>query len=283
MEGTLIVNHGLTGEKYGEQTALYTKAAEELGIRLHVFTNAQRPETYGDFVLFLDKDVILARTLELAGIPVFNSASSIALCDDKARTWLALCQSGLPMPKTLVVPMTFFKTDWNDNPFLSYAEEELGYPMVVKEACGSFGWQVWLAKDRAELVERMNETSPKRTLLQAFIATSKGRDIRINVVGGKAVASMYRYSEIDFRANLSSGGSMKPYTPTPEQEALAIRACELLGLDFGGVDLLFGENEEPLLCEVNSNAHIKNILNCTGVNVAHHILSHIKNTLENKK
>ncbi|MBE6579680.1 MAG: RimK family alpha-L-glutamate ligase [Ruminococcaceae bacterium] len=283
MEGTLIVNHGLMTEKYTEQTALYTEAAEGLGITLHVCTNAQRPETYGDFVLFLDKDVVLARTLELAGIPVFNSATSIALCDDKALTYLALKNSGLPMPKTLVVPMTFFETDWTDNPFLSYAEEQLGYPMVVKEACGSFGWQVWLAKDRTELVEYLNKTSPKRTLLQAFVSTSKGRDIRINVVGGKAVASMYRYSEIDFRANISSGGSMKSYIPTPEQEALAIRACELLGLDFGGVDLLFGENEEPLLCEVNSNAHIKNILNCTGVNVAHHILSRIKNTLENKQ
>lgn len=283
MEGTLIVNHGLMTEKYTEQTALYTEAAEGLDITLHVCTNAQRPETYGDFVLFLDKDVVLARTLELAGIPVFNSATSIALCDDKALTYLALKNSGLPMPKTLVVPMTFFETDWTDNPFLSYAEEQLGYPMVVKEACGSFGWQVWLAKDRTELVEYLNKTSPKRTLLQAFVSTSKGRDIRINVVGGKAVASMYRYSEIDFRANISSGGSMKPYIPTPEQDALAIRACELLGLDFGGVDLLFGENEEPLLCEVNSNAHIKNILNCTGVNVAHHILSHVKNTLENKQ
>lgn len=283
MEGTLIVNHGLMTEKYTEQTALYTEAAERLGMTLHVYTNAQRPENCGDFVLFLDKDVVLARTLELAGIPVFNSATSIALCDDKAFTYLALKNSGLPMPKTLVVPMTFFETDWTDNPFLPYAEAQLGYPMVVKEACGSFGWQVWLAKDRTDLVEYLNKTSPKRTLLQAFVATSKGRDIRINVVGGKVVASMYRYSERDFRANVSSGGSMKPYTPTPEQEALAIRACELLGLDFGGVDLLFGENDAPVLCEVNSNAHIKNILNCTGVNVADCILAYVKNTLENKQ
>lgn len=283
MEGTLIVNHGLLGEKYNEQTALYTQAAERLGVSLRVSTNAQRPEAFGEFVLFLDKDVILARTIELAGIPVFNSASAIALCDDKALTYLALKNSGIPMPETLVVPMTFFETDWTDNPFLPYAEEHLGYPMVVKEACGSFGWQVWLANDRAQLVEHLNKTSPRRTLLQAYIAGSKGRDIRINVVGGKAVACMYRYSDTDFRANISSGGSMKPYTPTPAQEAVALEACKLLGLDFGGVDLLFGESGAPLLCEVNSNAHIKNILNCTGVNVAEHILAHIKETLENKR
>lgn len=187
------------------------------------------------------------------------------------------------MPKTLVLPMTFFETDWRDNPFLPYAEEELGYPMVVKEACGSFGWQVFLVSSRDELVECINRISPKRTLLQSFVASSKGRDVRINVVGGKAVASMYRYSETDFRANISSGGSMKPYTPTPEQEALAIRACKALGLDFGGVDLLFGENDAPLLCEVNSNAHIKNILTCTGINVAEHILAYIREKCEASK
>ena len=134
MVGTLIINHGLNGEKYMEQTALYEEAAARLGISLQVCTNAQRPASYGEFVLFLDKDVILARTLELAGLPVFNSASAIALCDDKARTYLALAGQEIPMPKTLVLPMTFFETDWTDNPFLPYAEEELGYPMVVKEA-----------------------------------------------------------------------------------------------------------------------------------------------------
>jgi RimK family alpha-L-glutamate ligase len=283
MVGTLIINHGLNGEKYMEQTALYEEAAARLGISLQVCTNAQRPASYGEFVLFLDKDVILARTLELAGLSVFNSASAIALCDDKARTYLALAEQEIPMPKTLVLPMTFFQTDWRDNPFLPYAEEELGYPMVVKEACGSFGWQVFLVSSRDELVECINRISPKRTLLQSFVASSKGRDVRINVVGGKAVASMYRYSETDFRANISSGGSMKPYTPTPEQEALAIRACKALGLDFGGVDLLFGENDAPLLCEVNSNAHIKNILTCTGINVAEHILAYIREKCEANK
>ena len=48
-----------------------------------------------------------------------------------------------------------------------------------------------------------------------------------------------------------------------------------LGLDFAGVDILFGEEEEPILCEVNSNAHFKNIYDCTGINVADAIISYI--------
>jgi len=275
MRGILIVNHALNGEKYSEQNRLYVDAANNLGIDLSIKTNADVRPFDSDFVLFLDKDILYARLLEQDGMRVFNSARSIALCDDKAMTYLALRKAGISMPQTLVVPMTYFKTDWTDNPFVAYAAGILGFPMIVKEACGSFGWQVWMVNNTQELIGQLNQCSPKRVILQKYISSSHGRDVRINVVGGKAVASMYRYSDTDFRANISSGGSMKPYCPNEKQIAVAVRACDALGLDFGGVDLLFGEQEEPILCEVNSNAHIKNILTCTGINVAESILAHI--------
>ena len=51
------------------------------------------------------------------------------------------------------------------------------------------------------------------------------------------------------------------------------------GLDFAGVDVLFGR-DGPLLCEVNSNAHFKTTLECTGVNMAVEIMRHIARRLE---
>ena len=282
MHGTLIVNHALGGEKYREQTMLYISAAQKLGIDLNINTNALfYGDTPCDFILFLDKDILLAKFLEQEGYRVFNSARAIELCDDKALMYLTLRKSGIAIPKTMIVPMTFFKSEWRDNPFVDHAIKTLGFPMVVKEACGSFGWQVWLVNNTDALIDRLNECSPKRVVLQEFIASSRGRDIRINVVGGKAVACMYRYSDTDFRANISAGGSMKKYMPNDRQITVAVKACEALGLDFGGVDLLFGENDEPVLCEVNSNAHIKNILDCTGVDVAELILTNICKEVEN--
>lgn len=56
---------------------------------------------------------------------------------------------------------------------------------------------------------------------------------------------------------------------------MALKACEILGLDFGGVDLLFGEDDRPVLCEVNSNAHFINLSSCTGVNVADKIIKYV--------
>ena len=61
---------------------------------------------------------------------------------------------------------------------------------------------------------------------------------------------------------------------------MAIKACKYLGLDFAGVDILFGENNEPILCEINSNAHFINIYNCTGINVADEIMKYINDMLE---
>lgn len=281
MKGTLVINHDLNGEKFRAQTALYLAAAEKRGVDMTVRTNAELIERETDFVLFLSKDVRLARLLEQDGCRVFNSASSIALCDDKSLTYLRLRGKGIPMPETLLVPMTFFASDWSENPFIGTAVQALGFPMVVKEACGSFGQQVWLVHDRTELVERLNASSPRTVLLQRFVASSHGRDVRMQVVGGEVVACMYRWSDTDFRANLSNGGSMKRYMPTEAQKELAVRACDMLGLSFGGVDLLFGEGGEPLLCEVNSNAHIRNLLDCTGIDVADRILAYICQAVEN--
>jgi len=43
---------------------------------------------------------------------------------------------------------------------------------------------------------------------------------------------------------------------------------------------MFGKEGEPVLCEVNSNAHFKNIYDCTGVNVAESILDYIVKSIK---
>jgi RimK family alpha-L-glutamate ligase len=132
-------------------------------------------------------------------------------------------------------------------------------------------------------MEKVNQLKHKPHVYQEFIQSSFGKDIRLHVVGDEVVATMMRKSEIDFRANVTNGGKMYQYTPTEEQAALAVKSAKLLGADFAGVDLLFGENDEPIICEVNSNAHMKNILSCTGVDVSEFIMDYIYKDLEAKR
>ena len=227
-------------------------------------------------MVFWDKDVLLAQRLEKMGMRLFNPAQSIALCDDKSLTWLALREQDIPMPRTVPAPMTFSNIGYPTLDFAAHIGDRLGYPVVVKQCCGSFGQQVYLCNNRQQLLNKVQELAGVPILFQQAITESMGRDVRINVVGDQVVASILRKStDGDFRSNLTLGGAMEPYTPTEAEAQLAIRATKLLGLDFAGVDVLFGK-EGPLLCEVNSNAHFKTTLACTGVNMAEAIMHHIR-------
>ena len=281
MKGWLVVNEFLQNQKFSELTKLFLCAAKKANVSLSVYTNAelladtkellkQRP----DFVLFWDKDIVLGNYLEAQGIPLYNSVDAIRLCDDKRLTHIALMREGIPSPRTIMAPMTYPNIGFTNHDFFEYVERELSYPFVVKEAFGSFGEQVYLVRDRKELQQRIQGTSTTELLFQEYIPESRGRDVRLQVVGDRVVASMYRYSDTDFRANVTAGGKMKNYTPSKEESSLALRAARAVGADFAGVDLLFGA-EGPLVCEVNSNAHFKNIQTCTGVPVAEEIIQYL--------
>lgn len=290
LQAWLVVNQYLQQDKFSELHQWLLVAAGKHKISMVIHTNAEvyalldadgqlaaRP----DFVLFWDKDFRLARLLEGLGLPVFNSADAILTCDDKSRTYLALKGTDIPMPKTLLAPFTYDNIGYTDYDFLRHVEEQLGFPLVVKECFGSFGAQVYLVHNREELVAQVKKIGAKPMLFQAFLALYAGSDLRLQVVGDRVVAAMLRYSENgDFRANITNGGKMESYRPSTEQIELAVRACQRLGLTYAGVDLLFGDHEEPVLCEVNSNAHFKNIHSCTGVNAADAIMEELVRRME---
>ena len=282
----MITNAFMRTTKFTELAELFVKAAKRQGILLDTKNNSEvlagsELKEKPDFVLFWDKDVLLAAYLESLGIPVFNSAKSIALCDDKGKTFIALKDSELPLPKTILAPFTYDTVGYTSLDFADSVIAELGLPFVMKENYGSFGMQVYLIKTKQELLDKLKEVSPKPCLFQEFLAARAGNDIRVQVVGGKVVCAMARHSDTDFRANVSIGGKMKAYTPTKEEERIALKAAKKLGLSFAGIDIIYGDNG-PVLCEVNSNAHFKNILECTGVNVADEIFKFICETVGNK-
>lgn len=272
MNGILLVNHFLNGEKFNELHSHLVKSAKKQNINLVIKTNLElaADEVNTDFVLLWDKDINLARRIEKGGVPVFNSSFSVAVCDDKARTYIEL--SGIvPQPKTLVAPKTYFDVDMRE--FVDTAIEHLGLPLVFKECFGSFGEQVYLCKNREDV---MSHITVKPFILQEFIADSAGSDTRIEIVGGKFVSAVKRNNPADFRSNVTNGGTMTPVVPDNEMIETARKACEVLGLTFGGVDIL----DNGMVCEVNSNAHIINIMNATGIDIAPIIFNGITEQLK---
>ena len=233
-----------------------------------------------DFVLFWDKDIRLASHLESMGMKLYNPSHAIAVSDDKTLTYQTLVGKGINMPKTIIAPMIYEGSLASDLNLYNYIQQEIKFPMIVKEAFGSFGEQVYMVNNTEELLEKVRTIGAKPHLYQEFVHSSFGRDIRLNVVGDRVVACMLRKSSKDFRSNISAGGKMESFSPTKEQSELAVKSVKLIGADFAGVDLLFGKDEEPILCEINSNAHMENIYNCTGIDVTDYIIDYVIKDLE---
>ena len=286
MKGILITNAfwQWNKETFDRLSQALLDAAEAQGIDLIHRTNQDflcalpglpALGTDVDFVLFWDKDVRLASLLERQGVPVFNSARAIALCDDKTFTHLALSRAGLPMPRTVLCPQTFPANGYPEVDFVRQAGGMLGFPMVVKEGCGSFGYQVYLAQDAQAAARIVREKAGTPLLFQEYIQESAGQDLRLYMVGGRCVAAMRRVNPRDFRANIQHGGHGEMYVPAEEEIDLAAAACRALGLDFAGVDIL-PSDRGPLICEVNSNAHFHALSALTGADIPGSILSYIR-------
>ena len=283
----VIYNGSLTSDKFKDQAELMKEAAERAGVHAELKKNYEvmmnldtNLENRPDFVVFLDKDILLANFLKNAGIPVFNDPDVIETCDNKAIQYLELSKQGIPMPETIIAPKVYPNFTIKDSGYYEQVLERLGLPMIIKEGHGSFGMKVYLIETEEQFYEKTDELRGIDYVFQKFIATSRGRDIRVNIVGGEIVAAMYRHSETDFRANITNGGVATVIELTDQQKALAIQAAHAVGAEFAGVDLLFGDNEEPLVCEVNAAAHIRNIYNVTGINVADAMIAYILRKLE---
>lgn len=271
----------------------YERMAQELGslgIDLEKRTNAEvfsyldsRGDLVGenlsaDFILYLDKDLYASYGLEKRGYRLFNRARAIELCDDKMRTHMALADQGIRMPKTVSGPLNYSLN--SSSQFVAEVERLLSYPLVAKENFGSLGAKVYLLKSHDELVdfENIHRSAPR--LYQEFIASSSGMDYRIIIVGGKAIAGMKRVNhQGDFRSNVALGGTGEKVEIPAKFISIAEKAASILALDYCGVDVLIGPNDEPILCEVNSNAFIEGIERVTGFNVSKAYALHIQKEL----
>lgn len=312
-QGVLVTNAFLRTDKFTEHYEWLKEAARHYEIDLSLLDNTDllypvcdkdldigeemrrrvvQIVQENDFVLYWDKDIPLGSLLQTLcrrqNIPVFNSLESIALCDNKYETYYKLweynqsCGLGeeIPILATVAAPMTYANIGYTDTGFVKAIVSALGLPVIIKECYGSFGMQVYLAKTMEEAVDYTKKLAGKPFLYQRYQEESCGRDVRLQVVGEEVVAAMYRFSETDFRANITNGGSMKPYQPSQKECQLAVRTVKALGLDFAGVDLLFSKEGADIVCEVNSNAHFKNIFTCTGVNTAECIMEYIKKKMD---
>ncbi len=218
-------------------------------------------------------DVLLA--LEALGVPIVSPASALLTARDKFLSALTLGAHGVPTPRTV----------WVAPGAANLAVDGLGGPpWVVKLPESHQGTGVMRLDSLASLrsvVDALAPTTP-RLLVQEYVTTAAGSDVRVIVVHGQVVAAMRRSARGDeFRSNLHLGGVANALAPSEAIVALAVRATAALGLAVAGVDVLEASSG-PLVLEVNASPGLVGIESTTGSDVASAILDVVEMTLANK-
>lgn len=270
----IIANGYYHGESMVDQINSLSKELEKLEVLVDKIytdsilcfisgTNMFSSLTGYDFIVFLDKDPYISHMLEAAGFSLVNSAKAIELCDDKMKTYIHLVKHGINVPNTISSPLNYAGVD--DGLSIEIANL-LEYPVVIKEVYGSMGRGVHLAKNSEELINIRKQFKKIPHLYQKFVGIA-GRDIRVIVIGGKAVGAMERINDKDFRSNIELGGVGVNFTLTDDIIKISEEAAKALELDYCGVDIL-RSNGKNYVAEVNSNAFFKGFTKATGINVA---------------
>lgn len=220
-----------------------------------------------------DYDVIIERSInhsralhalrlfECAGVKCVNTSKVATICGDKILTSIALQENKVPQPEVRIA----FTEDSTIK-----AIEEMGYPVVLKPAVGSWG----------RLLSKVNDRDAAETILEHKVTlgsyhhsifyaqkyiNKKGRDIRSFVVGDDCIAAIYRNSE-HWITNTAQGGKASNCPLTHELKDLSLNAARAVGGGVVAIDV-FETDQGLQVNEVNYTMEFRNSIATTGVNI----------------
>ena len=181
-------------------------------------------------------------------IPTLNNYKSFALAEDKFQSNMVLAQAG-------VRTSDFYLCHKEDMDGVSKQFDKWGTKMVYKPIDGWGGNGMALIESQLmfdTLMPFINKSDARNVYVERFIKNDYS-DFRIDIVDGEFVACYGRKANgRDWRTNITSGGSVIMREANEELIALAKKATKALGLEIGGVDILYDEErEEYVVLEVN--------------------------------
>ena len=201
------------------------------------------------------------RLLESIGIPCINTSKVASICGDKILCSLALKEAGVPQPSLRIA--------FTEKSALA-AIEELGYPVVLKPAVGSWGRLLSKINDREAAESILEHKSILGSYHHSIFYVQKyiekqGRDIRSFVIGESCVAAIYRSSD-HWITNTARGATASGCPVTGEVAEISLAAARAVGGGVLAVDLF--ETPAGLLAnEVNYTMEFRNSIATTGVNI----------------
>ncbi|KAM8924716.1 beta-citrylglutamate synthase B-like [Pelodytes ibericus] len=200
--------------------------------------------------LKMDEGITVLRHLEKMGCRVVNGLQSMLRCINKFWTLQELAGHGIPVPDSLSYG------GYSDlEGMIELGEEQLSFPLVVKNTRGCQGTAVFLAMNKVHLMDIQHVLRKDNPyLLQKYVKESHGLDVRVMVIGGNVVASVKRVAQGGrLQCNFSRGSVHEIYPLGEGDRNLVKQVVEVLGMDICTIDFLIREDGSLCVCEVNSN------------------------------
>jgi RimK family alpha-L-glutamate ligase len=219
---------------------LHIPGCDKRGLPAAALVRAVPDGTFEQVSLRLD----ILHALQESGVIVCNPARVIERTVDKAMTSHLLLRAGIPTPPTWVCESETAARD------VVRRESAAGNRVVLKPLFGNCGRGLMLL-DRPEALPA-SEAMEGVYYLQRFVPQDHdgGRDWRIFVIHGRAVAAMERVSG-NWITNRARGGQCLPAVLTDDLRHLAEGAARITGACYTGVDIIRDRNGRYLVLEVN--------------------------------
>ncbi|TFG16444.1 MAG: RimK family alpha-L-glutamate ligase [Promethearchaeota archaeon] len=217
--------------------------------------------------IFFRLDLLSA--MEEYGIRLMNSRNSLEISSDKFLTSVYLERYKIPTPKTVICENP-------DDALTSF--EDLGGDVVIKPLYGSKGIGISRLTDKgfAENVIYSLAELNHIFYLQEFVE-HQNRDIRVLVLGNKAIAGMYRVSD-SWKTNIHAGAHMEPIELNKELRTIAIKSAQVTKTEIAGVDIIETEKGFQVL-EVNSIPGFTALQKVTDINLSSEIIEFFLNNV----
>ncbi|MFW6280938.1 MAG: ATP-grasp domain-containing protein [Halanaerobium sp.] len=194
------------------------------------------------------------------GKRIINKPAVIEKTVDKYYTQFILADSGIPTPETFVTEdfeqaMEFYYK-WKD--------------VILKPIFGSLGKGIVRIQDEdtAYRVFRAWQQNNFVFYIQKYIEHGSS-DIRVFVCRGEVISASERRGN-SWKTNVARGAESRKITLPNNLKNMALKAAELLELDYTGIDIILkdGNINDPYLIEVNSIPGWYGLQKVTDFNIA---------------
>lgn len=269
----------LASDKSKTTLSLLSKSCEQRNIEYIVLNPQQSTDLHqledGD-ALYRVSDAFNYGFLELEyqlvtpNIATFYKDNNSLLINHEENDSLILANKNIPVPKTAY----FIPQDKKE--LKKVAKSLGGFPLIIKSLGGSHGVGVMRVDSYPSLFSvadyLLSQKEGRFTLKEYIEGKSSARLI---VLGDQVIDSIeYRASNDDFRSNEGNKPNVFEASFDKNVNDLAVEAVHSLGLEFGGVDILFSE-KGPLVAEVNFPCFFPRCQLLTGTDISGMMIDHL--------